>query len=89
MAFRRHCSSVSKRLAARLLLGLNGYVVHDSGDPIYLDISTFDFPTRVMNNSDKPKVFVCTVTAGFSREKHVFLFALKDTRLERNSSTSP
>ncbi|CAM9499613.1 unnamed protein product [Ectocarpus sp. 6 AP-2014] len=73
MAFRRHCSpvTVSKRLAARLLLGLNGDVVHDGGDPIYLDISTFGFPTRVMNNSDKPHVFVCTVTAGFSREKRV------------------
>ncbi|CAM9956195.1 unnamed protein product [Ectocarpus sp. 8 AP-2014] len=81
MAFRRHCSPVSKRLAARRLSGLNGYVVHDGGDPIYLDISTFGFPTRVMNNSDKPNVFVCTlssVTAGFSQEKHVFVFALKD-----------
>ncbi|CBJ49010.1 hypothetical protein Esi_0115_0058 [Ectocarpus siliculosus] len=77
MAFRRHCSPVSKRLAARLLLGLNGYVVHDGGDPIYLDISTFGFPARVMNNSDKPHVFVCTVTAGFSLEKYVFVFPLK------------
>ncbi|CAN0137976.1 unnamed protein product [Ectocarpus sp. 12 AP-2014] len=65
MAFRRHCSTgtVSKRLAARRLLGLNGYVIHDRGDPIYLDVSTFGFPTRVMNNSDKPNYFVCTVSS--------------------------
>ncbi|CAM9468976.1 unnamed protein product [Ectocarpus sp. 4 AP-2014] len=77
MAFRRHCSPVSKQLAARRTLKLNGYVVHDGGDPIYLDVSTFGFPARVMNNSDKPNCFVCTVTAGFSLEKYVFVFSLR------------
>ncbi|CAN0003925.1 unnamed protein product, partial [Ectocarpus sp. 12 AP-2014] len=77
MAFRRHCSPVSKQLAARRRLSMNGYVVHDGGDLIYLEVSTFGFPARVMNNSDKPNVFVCTVTAGFFREKYVFVFSLR------------
>ncbi|CAM9579470.1 unnamed protein product [Ectocarpus fasciculatus] len=79
MAFKRqYTEGVSKRLAARRRLNLNGYVVHDGGDPIYPDVSTFGFPARVVNNCAKPNVYVCTVTAGYcSVDKFVFVFSLR------------
>ncbi|CAM9746429.1 unnamed protein product [Ectocarpus fasciculatus] len=78
MAFKSQCTAVvSKRLAMRRRLKLNGYVVHDGGDPIHLDTSTVGFPAPVINNSAKPNVYVCTVTAGYSRDKYVFVCSLR------------
>lgn len=86
MIFTRCCTAVSNTKPSymkkrRLVPNTREHhVVRDGGDPIDLDVSTSGFPARVMNNSEKPNVYVCRVTAGFglSQEEHVFLLSMRN-----------